>query len=251
MEINYKGGQPMPENVKEALNYLRKVGVMTRPTWNNYFAKGNPHWKRDQLLSLIRKGVLNRHSCNHQKDTWVLSDWCIDQLRRLGLTSVRPVPPQLIEHDETVGTSLLILKRSGACQEWVSERELKMMNSKSFIVQRLGNETKYPDAVFKMIFEEKPWIVAIEYERTGKSTSRYRSILRQYGKLESVNQILYVTEDKSISKRIQSAMNQIGDKVLMGRIGYINAIEWKKDPMAACIYKTGKTTSFNQIFKLK
>ncbi|HXH30976.1 MAG TPA: hypothetical protein VNJ01_09205 [Bacteriovoracaceae bacterium] len=250
MEINYKGGQPMPPYVIEALRYLGKVGVMSRPTWYQHFGTGTSQWKREQLLNLVNRGVLIRHSCNQLKGAWVLSDWSIDLLRDRGLSCVRPVPPHLLEHDEVVGTTLLALKKHGVCKDWLSERELKMMESKDFIVEKKENEIKYPDAVFKLIHEKNFWMVAIEYERTGKSTTRYRSILRQYGKLQNLNQILYVTEDSSIRKRIQGALKFIGNQELMGRIGLISACDWKRDPMAAPIYKVGKTTSFNQIFRM-
>ncbi len=247
MDLFYKGGQPIPKNVLEAMKYISKVGVITRPTWYHFFAQGNLQWKRDQLLNLVRRDVLKPHTCNSIGEAWVLTDWSINLLKTQGLSCVRPVPPQFIEHDEVVGRSLLILKRSGACQDWLTERELKMLNSQEFVVQKKEYEKKYPDAVFRMNHRKELWTFAVEYERTGKSSHRYRSILWQYADIQGISMVLYITEDNSIKKRIESALKFIGKKELTSRIVFIDALEWKRDPMTAEIKRLGKTISFKQL----
>lgn len=246
MGFNYKGGKPIPENVLNALKYTGKVGVITRPTWNILFGKGEDRWKRRQLFNLIDNEVLKKHSCRHQIDTWVLTEWSRDLLRRNGMSCVAPVPPHLIEHDESVGRGLWMLKECNLSSKWITERELKGMNSSSYIIQKSSQGTKYPDAVFRPKRNENI-TVAVEYERTGKSESRYRSIMRQYSRIVGVQHILYIVEDDSIEKRIKKALAYNGDKGLTARMGFIKAMHWNGDPSKCDVELSGKVYKLDSI----
>lgn len=246
-EVSYRCGQPMPGYIFEALKFIGKVGVVTRPTWYTYLCPGTDQWKREQLLNMVKRGLLVPHTCSNLKGAWVLTDWSASLLRGKGLSCVRPVPPSLIEHDEVVGTSVLFLKRSGICKDWLTENELKMRRLDQFLIENKDKDSKYPDAVFRMHFKGKLAFVALEYERTGKSTHRYRKILRQYSSLNSIEQILYVTEDESIKKRILSALRTIGDRSLSSRIAFIKGYEWKSNPTSAIFMKDNKATCLSEL----
>lgn len=244
--LAYKGGKPIPENVLNALKYTGKVGVITRSTWNTLFGSGNDRWKRRQLFNLVEQGVLIRHSCRHQKDTWVLTDWARALLRKNGFSCVAPVPPHLIEHDESVGRGLWLLKENGFSSKWVTERELKGMNSGAFIIQKGVQGTKYPDAILRPTRNQE-MTVAVEYERTGKSLLRYRSIVRQYSRVAGINYVLYIVEDDAIRKRIKAALNYNGDRSLMQRIGFISALDWNANPIRSKVEVAGKIHSLDSI----
>ncbi len=247
MTIRYRGGQPMPKNVQEALRYVGKVGMITRGTWYRYFGRGKMRWQQDQLLSLIKNNVLKKHSCARLEETWVLTESSIELLKKLGWPCVLPIPPQFIDHDEVVANSILTLERNQICQMWLTERELKTLKHRKYIVDDKDNEVKYPDAVFDLIFKGDPMTFALEYERTGKSFSRYRSILNQYRKLDSVSLVLYVVESDTIKKTIQSVMKFIGDAVLVKKIAFIDAHEWKINPLKAQIQLRSKVITFDEI----
>jgi hypothetical protein len=249
MEFRYKGGQPMPANVIEAIQYIGKVGVITRPFWYQHFSHGNAQWRRDQLLNLVRRGVFQSHSCTSVNNVWVLSDWSIDQLKRKGIACVRPIPPQYIEHDEMVGGSLLLLQRNKVCASWTSERELRMSNSQAFKIQTADGESKYPDATFRMLYQGQQRTFAMEYERTGKSVPRYRSILLQYAALPHLSMVVFVTEDESATKRIQGALKFIGSPELASRISFSKAADWKHNPMTAPIKMRSKTRTFEELIR--
>lgn len=249
MNFRYKCGQPMPPNVIELLHYMGKVGVLTKSAWNGYLGFGSSEWKREQLQNLEKRGVLVRHSCKQIKNAWVLSKWCYELLRSAGQLAVTPVPAHLIDHDEVIGTSLLTLKRQGICQKWITEKELKASFSKEYRIEKQEFGAKYPDAIFEMPFNGNVWIVALEYERTGKSIQRYKTIFREYEKFHSVSQILYIVEDATIRRRVESGLLSAGIQSVSKKVGFIDAHEWKKDPFKASIHKGSVTTSFAEIFK--
>lgn len=245
--LRYKGGKAIPENVLNALKYTGKVGVITRPTWNTLFGSGNDRWKRRQLFNLVDHGVFEKHSCAHQKDTWVLTDWAKALLRKNGFSCVAPVPPHLIEHDENVGRGLWYLKEKGFSSKWITERELKGMNSSSFIIQKNSQGTKHPDAIFRPA-RNQDMTVAVEYERTGKSLLRYQSIVRQYSRATGINYVLYIVEDETIKKRIKAALNYNGDRSLIQRMGFISALEWNANPLRSRVEVAGKIHLLDNIF---
>ena len=162
-----------------------------------------------------------------------------------------PVPPHLIDHDEVIGTSLLTLKRHGVCQKWITEKELKANFSKEYQMEKQAFGAKYPDAIFEMPFDGKVWIVALEYERTGKSIQRYKSIFREYEKFSSLSQILYIVEDLAIKRRVESGLLSAGIESVSKKVGFIDAVQWKADPFKASIQKGLTKTSFEEIFKAR
>ena len=95
----------------------------------------------------------------------------------------------------------------------------------------------------------KVWIVALEYERTGKSIQRYKSIFREYEKFVSVSQILYIVEDSAIKRRVQSGLLSAGCASVTQKVGFIDAHAWKENPLKASIQKGMTSTSFAEIFK--
>ena len=247
MIIRYPSGQVIPQNVQEALRYLGKVGFLSRTTWYDFFGKGKTRWQQDQLLYLVKREVLKPHSCSRLDGTWVLTESSIKLLEKLNWSCVQPIPPQYIEHDEVIANSLLTLERTKVCHEWYTERELRTLNFKKYVVQNKDNETKYPDAILEITFQSKPMTFALEYERTGKTSARYRSILYQYSKMSSVSLVVYIVESEAIKNRMQSAIKFLGNDEVLRKIAFVDAKEWKTNPLTATIQMRSKTITFEEI----
>lgn len=229
MNVEYRTGKQMPENVFEALKFAGKVGVLTKPAWNELFSRGNDRWQRRQILNLKEDGYLLDHTCGIQLQSWVLSPWSQAFLRSHGYSSVAPIPPHLIEHDVTLATGIWKLKEKNLCQNWMTERELKIQDSRQFVIEKTDRFPKFPDALIQL--ENVTSLIAFEYERTGKSSSRYRKILAQYARLPEIYRICYITEDAVIRERIQSAIRNLGKPDLSERIVFVSAHEWRADPV--------------------
>jgi len=247
MDAIYKGGHSVPENVMDALKYIGKVGVMSRETWNQCFSKGTLRWKRKQLQHLVERKIVRAHTCGSVENAFVIADHGATILKKMNWPLIQPIPPQYIIHDETVAKAIIELERKGFCQRWFTERELKSLNSQEYLIQNINNETKYPDAILKMMIREKPRTVAIEYERTGKALSRYRSILWQYNGINNISMILYVVEDNTIKKRIKTALKYQGETAVSERLAFVNVNEWILNPLSAPIELKSSITSFNKL----
>lgn len=247
MNAKYKGGHLIPSNVEEALIYMGKVGVMTRETWFELFAQGCNRWKRRQLLNLIRKGLAKIHTCG-SVDALVLTELGKERVKKLSYCCVLPIPPHYIEHDETVAKAVVKLQRSGIFHKWLTERELKSQNFKEYLLENVDGKVKYPDAILKILNRGEINTVAIEYERTGKTTSRYRSILWQYNGLEDISLVIYVVEDLATKRRIKSALSYLGNVSLVDKIAFMDAQDWKNDPLKSNLEMPNEMSNLENIF---
>lgn len=237
--IKYKCGRQVPLNVVKALKYVSKVGVMTTSQWHQHFGKGCFRWQQRQLKKMETKKFLKRHSATSE-GKWVLGTLGQETIEGLKFNPVTPVAPQHFKHDEFIGETLLLLELKTFCHSWLTEKQLKAQESKAFMIRGKDREIKYPDAVFKVLIDGKERTIALEYERTGKTTTRYRSILFQYNGLSSLDMILYVVENDEIKNRIIRAMKYVGGVRLQTRLAFVDAHDWLQDPAMATISIAGR-----------
>lgn len=246
MSIRYTNGKPISKNVLDCLRYLSKVGVMERKTWYEHFATGSKRWKQQQLKQLLVLKLIKEHS-SQLGDHFVLGDLGIEIVKDQKWTFVSPALPRQFKHDETVARGLWKLQAASLCNEWLSEKELMSGIFKEFLIKEGEGQTKYPDAVFKILARDKYRTVALEYERTGKSFHRYRSILWNYNSIMSVSLVLFIVEDETIKKRIRAALRALGSVQLAERLAFMNAKEWIENPLQATIELRSKNTSFEKL----
>lgn len=238
--IKYKCGRQVPQNVIKALKYVSKVGVLTTSQWHQYFGKGCLRWKQKQLKKMENKKFLKKHTAVSE-GRWVLGTVGQETIGGLKFRPVTPVAPQHFIHDEFIGETLLLLELKTFCHSWLTEKQLKTQESKAFMIRGKDREIKYPDAVFKVVLDGKERTIALEYERTGKTYGRYKSILWQYNGLSSLDMILYVVENDEIKKRIIRAMKHVGGLRLQTRLAFVDAQDWFKDPSLATIQIAGRS----------
>ncbi len=246
MSIRYTNGKPISKQVLDCLQYLSKVGVMERETWYKFFAVGSKRWKQKQLKQLLMLKLIKEHS-SQLGDHFVLGDTGIEIVKELKWAFVSPALPRQFKHDEIVARGLWKLQEASLCNRWLSEKELMSGIYKEFLIKEGEGQTKYPDAVFKILARDKYRTVALEYERNGKSSHRYRSILWSYNSITSVSLVLFIVEDETIKKRIKAALRALGSIQLVERIAFMSVKEWVENPLQATIELRSKNTSFEKL----
>lgn len=233
--MKYQNGRNVSPLVYQALRYVTKVGVISRTTWNELFSTGSLRWKQKQLRSLVNSGVFRHHPCDSIIDTYVMGRSGIEMAKDEKWKPVYFIQPQFIKHDETVARGLWILEKLKLCKGWVTERELKTNKSHSFKLNVREQGGKYPDGVFKLMGKFSSMIVALEYERSGKTNWRYNKTIKAYSESGEFNLIIYVVESSAIEESIKRGMRFIGDMNLNSKLGFVNAEEWKNNPARAQI----------------
>lgn len=234
--MKYRNGRKVSSSVFQAVRYVAKVGVITRETWNELFGGGGLRWKQAQLKILVEGGIFKPHPCEELVDTFIMGHIGQQMTEDEKWRSVHFVQPQFIKHDETVARGLWKLEHASLCTRWMTERELKGQKTSTFKLNVREGGGKYPDGVFRLQGKSSSAIVALEYEKTGKTQWRYNKAIKAYSDSGEFHFILFVVEDSAIEKRIMSAIRYIGDTRLASRIGFINADEWKTNPLTATIY---------------
>jgi hypothetical protein len=127
------------------------------------------------------------------------------------------------------------MEQASYIHSWKVERELKMMNQKDYMLSNRDGDMKFPDAIFKVQLPDGLRTIALEYERRGKSETRYRSVLWNYSDLFSISLVIFICEDELISRRIERASKNIGKTDLKDRLAITSATEWKLSPLLAPI----------------
>lgn len=231
--MKYPHGRRLSKNVVEAVRFVAKVGVMSRETWYELFSHGTLRWRQMQFQHLIDRKIFKSHTSKHGHAAVVIDTFGIELIRKMKWQHVHTIYPHFIEHDEAVGAGLWKLEKSGLCQKWITESEMKTQKSASFRLDIQEGNFKYPDAVFKLQGNLSTPIVAVEYERTAKTNWRYNKAISAYSEAYDFGFIFFVVENEAIEKSIQRAMKYIADGKLNSRIGFISVEDWKKNPISA------------------
>ena len=231
--MKYAHGRRLSKNAVEAVRFVAKVGAMSRETWYELFSHGTLRWRQMQLQHLIDRKIFKYHTSKYGHDAVVIDTFGIELIKSMKWQHVHSIYPHFIEHDETVGAGLWKLEKSGLCQKWMTESEMKVQKSASFRLDVQEGGFKYPDAVFKLQGIQTAPIVAVEYERTAKTNWRYNKAIRAYSEAYDFGFIFFILENDAIEKTIQRAMKYIGDGRLNSRIGFINIENWKLNPASA------------------
>lgn len=241
--VRYRNGRKVSPSVFQAVRYVAKVGVITRKTWDELFGKGTKRWKRKQLRLLLNAKVLKKHPYEEVHDTFILGQQGLEMIESMKWKGVHLVQPKYIKHDETVAKALLALEKKALCQKWMTESEMKSQKLSSFRLHGLEGGAKYPDAIFKLQGKSSSQIVALEYEKTSKSSWRYNKAIKAYSDSGMFNVILFIVETSAIEDLVKRAMRFIGDASLNSRIGFISVEDWKQNPMTATIRGISKGQS--------
>ncbi len=245
--MRYRNGRRVSPSVFLAVRYVAKVGVITRKTWDEIFGKGTKRWKRKQLRLLLNAKVFKKHPYEEVQDTFILGHQGIEMVESMKWRGVHLIQPKYIKHDEIVGKGLLRLEAKSLCQKWMTESELKSQKSSTFRLHGLEGGAKYPDAVFKHQGELASQIVALEYERTSKSSWRYNKAIKAYSDSGEFNVILFIVETSAIEELIRRSMRFISDDHLNAKIGFISIEDWRQSPITAPIRGQIKMKSLSEI----
>lgn len=232
--VRYPGGQTVPGNVLSAIKFVAKVGAFSTAQWHSHFGRGSFIGQQKQLKRLRDRRIIKKHR-NSDEAKWVLDYYGEQILKRLKLDPVPPVASQHLQHDELIGNSFLEFEKSGYTNNWETEKELKISKSRIFVIRGKNNEIKYPDGIFQVKVKGQMVTIALEYERTGKTYSRYKNILMQYEALSNIELVIFICEDQSIKNRILKALKDIGGQRLQSRLGVVDVELWKNNPILAPI----------------
>ncbi len=213
-----------------AIRYVTKVGVLSRATWYELFARGKIRWKQTQWNFLIESKVFRPHPCSIVENVVVMGNFGkkLTQMKKWKC-SVSWQPTD-IHHDEQVGIGLWKLEKIGICKKWMHQKEIKAHGMTNMKLQIKEKSYKYPDAVFIIEKKGQDELVAIEYELKNQKYWRYLPLLKAYQRITGFDQILFIVPNKATKKSIQRAVSTIRDQGFNKRIEFLDGRIWNSNP---------------------
>lgn len=246
--MRYENGRPVSLRVFQAIRYMTKVGTMTRTTWNELFSHGTPRWKQKQLRLLVKAKIFAPHP-HDVTNVFIMGEYGQKMIQELGWREVFYVEPKYFKHDEFVARGVWALEEKKVCSKWFTERELRAQKSQNFKLQGLEGGPKYPDAVMKLDGPTSSSVVALEYEKTIKSSMRYNKIIRAYSDANEFDYVICIVENEAAEKCIRRSQKYVGDALLNSKMGFIMIHEWIRNPSVAPIKGLGQIKNLLEITK--
>ncbi len=110
-----------------------------------------------------------------------------------------------VEHDIYVAQLLLTLNQSGMLAEYWTERKLRSEPNVAFEVLGTDRLSKFPDLVVELKSATGSLKIAIEVERSQKTSARYDQIAMNYVNATSLGLLVFACETQATRNSIQKA----------------------------------------------
>lgn len=246
--LTHENNRKITKQVEDALNYMAKVGFISKSVWRNYFSKGSIRWSNMQLKKLVEMNILAPHPCKEVENIWVLGKLSRKKFEAKNVITVYPPFANQLDHDEAVAAGVLRLYKNKFCIDWSSELEIKMYQALADGKSSRANIQKYPDALLRLPSDDGNNLLAIEYEKNPKSHTRYQEILRNYMVNFDIQRVLYIAETKTLANTILRYIDKMRSTILDEKIYVCLADNWKENPLELVIWNNTKRIKLNKIF---
>lgn len=251
--MKFQNGRNVSKNAISCLRVMAKSGFMTRAIWRDYFAQGSTRWHRRQLQRLCEGKLIEGHVNSKAQGVFVLSKFGKILLAREGLRFALPPFVGQLDHDELVLRSVLELSKEKLIHGFLLENEMKSseMRQHQLTTSARSEDQRYPDAIFELNVLGKKRIVALEYERTGKSSQRYRDKLWAYSHSNSLWVVIFVCESDVVKSMIKRQLYFLRSPELSSKVAFVDKKQWLNDPADALINLENQTFSLRSLVTTK
>lgn len=184
------------------------MGFLSRNVWNDLVASGSITWKNDKWRALLSRGYFaTSQRYNNAQSILVLTYKGRRAAEALGLEPVSPPLSDHIPHDEMIIEYVLRLEAEGLISGWHSERESKQDSYKHTQgTQKKSGVSKFPDLIIRLAVPGQPTLIAVEIERTRKSSERYKEFVKKYLTLADIDSVIVLAQSQKIIDTIKRAV---------------------------------------------
>lgn len=156
-------------------------------------------------------------------------------------------PRAILEHDATLSTLRMRLENSGIVQSWIAEHTVRKRVAAKHGVSGMKKRI-VPDGIMGVRVGETNQSVAVELELSNKNQERYRQILWNYAKKESLYAVWYVVNSKTIQKQIEEAKKWVYFDSASPKLLFSNIDDVLGDPPVAFIGSTEEAHTVRDLF---
>lgn len=227
--MNYPNSdRPVPANVRLAIEFAGKTGLISKHLWQTRFNSGCNTWKIRQFSKLLKMDIFKPYVQIEKKQFYKLGTAGQILSRKLEIKPVcAPLNNQIL-HDEWIYETVLALTEAGYVYTWLSEAQLK--TGGNFKDEHWLIGSKIPDAVLKMNVKGDKINIAFEFERTLKTVWRIKEGLRAYARDLHFPLVIIICEDEVIRQSYLKNLKQMNDVGLSKKIGLTLVDNWHVSP---------------------
>jgi DNA-binding Lrp family transcriptional regulator len=160
-------------------------------------------------------------------------------------------PRAILKHDSTLTALRTGLEDHGIAHSWIPEHEIRQTVARRHGIREAARRV-IPDGIMGVEINGLKESVAVELELSPKNQSRYREILRDYSRKESLFAVWYLVQSKTLKRQIEQAEKSIyrgtkNPRILFSLVDDILAnpttglIESKSTAQKLCDFFTLKT----------
>lgn len=179
-----------PNSTRWRFNRLSKVGLIERLSHEQ--AIGEPVYVITQI------GLAFLESKGHA-------------ILALGSATKTVLQPAEVFHMLELNAIRIALKQASLLEHWKNELQIVSENLVNF-----GSTIKDYDAIVTLNLDGRKVRFALEYERTAKSTARYKDIVRAIEGDSAIDFVLYLVANQELLFLLNQELRRIGSKIAIG-----------------------------------
>lgn len=224
-----------------------RTGFLSKTIWNEFFAPKEKRWRNKLWAYFSARNLFFPHYSNRAQDVLVPNPKHPMVIKIAGDSIVMPPRVGVLDHDEIVTRSFLLLKDKNLFGSAKFESELKREDLRYRSHFDPADTTKYPDLLITLKASEPNKKIALELEISRKSPKRYRQMMNSYMTAKEVSAIIFITNLETIKNGIKSAIHETYFPEWEKSVGFVNLSDWKNDPLNARILFSDKMQSLMQM----
>lgn len=159
-------------------------------------------------------------------------------------------PRAILEHDSILTALRIRLEDHGLAHSWIPEHEIRQSVARRHGL-REAQRRVIPDGIVGVEVGGLKESVAIELELSPKNQERYREILRDYARKESLFAVWHLVQSKTLKRQIQQAEKSIYLGAKSPRILFSLVDDVLRNPTIATIESKAAPTKFCDLFTLR
>ncbi len=228
-----------------------RTGFLSQNIWFEFFAPKHERWKYELWTILGKRGYFLRHHSRRAHDVLVPNPKH-PLVQKIAGGSITMAPPVgVLDHDEAVIKSFLLLKQKEILETAFFEGELKRCDLRSRRHYDPNDRTKYPDLLITIQGPNSNTKIALEFEFSRKAPKRYRHMMSSFLTTKEISMIVFITNLEAVKSGIKAAIRETYFPEWEKPIGFVSYDEWQKDPANVIISFSECKQNLMQLSQIK
>lgn len=217
-------------SIRKSIEVAARFGFISRSLFWNIISS-NKQTQTYQYWNELTKSGLFEPLTSAFDETYLKLTRTSREIAMSQKIALMPLPVlNQIAHDEFLIAFALRLESANLIQKATPECHFKAFPN---TLKNLSsaNLKKIPDLYFKLNVANRDIRIALEYEKTRKTSIRYRSMLLSYAGFSAADMVLFIVNDNAIEKSIRIISQKVQYPVHLRPLAFALASDVEKEPL--------------------